>query len=195
MKIFFAGEGPDDIGEWANEPAYRPRPEDPVPLGGILHALVAKFTRHDTVDARRWKEVRKFRVGKHDAPETQTVLGLALRAEELGCMALVFARDRDRDEARERDVEAGIVGAERFAVAVVGGTANEEIEAWLLAILGERRSEGFADPKTVLAERHGVDSRTAKIAVVESANLGALPPDCSSLVRWLARAKVVLSSE
>lgn len=192
MKLFVSGEGPDELGEWARHPAYRPRAEEPAAHGGILHALVRRLrTEHVVVDAWRWRDVRKFRAGKHDAAEMQTVLGLALRAEELGCNALVFVRDRDRDAEREADVERGLEAARRFDVQLVGGTANEEIEAWLLAMKGERRSELHADAKAVLRVRHEIADRTAKMEVVETANLEAIPDDCESLRRWLARAKAL----
>lgn len=191
MKTFFAGEGPDEIGEWAGHPAYHPRAGES-PRGGILHALARRFAASHTVAAgAEWKTVRKFRVGKHDAPEKQTVLGLALRADELGCEALVFSRDRDGYEDREVDVEAGIAAAsERFNVRIVGGTANEEIEAWLLVLLGDRKAEQRADAKDFLEKQHGIADRGAKIAVVEEASPDwQAPTECSSFKRWIDRAK------
>jgi hypothetical protein len=190
MKIFFAGEGADELGEWAGHPAYHPRPSEKG-IGGILHALVERYSAEHTVGgATQWRHVRKYKAGKHDRPETQTVLGLALRAEELKCDVLVFVRDRDRDEERERDVERGIMEAKaRFAIPVVGGTANEEIEAWLLALRGERESETHADAKRVLRDKYGVETRDQKVAVVSEAKAAA--DDCTSLTRWRERAKPV----
>lgn len=192
LKVAFAGEGPDELGAWAQAPAYQPREGDDAE-GGVLHALVARYTEHVTVDARPWKSVRKFQAGNHAAPETRTVMGLALRAKELGCDVLVFARDRDRDPRREDDVERGIREAARFDIAIVGGTANEELEAWLLAMLGVKASEALADPKAVL-ERRGVASREAKSAVVRDARLDDLPEDATSLHRWLDRARAQLKA-
>lgn len=190
MRIFFAGEGSDELGEWAGHPAYHPRPGTAA-RGGVLHALARRFaSSHNVVAGSEWKAVKKFRVGKHDAPETQTVLGLALRAEELGCDTLIFTRDRDGYEDREADVEAGIAAAaERFGVRIIGGTANEELEAWLLALLGDRKAEQRTDAKAFLERQHGIGDRDAKIRVVEDAHdAWEVPAQCASFKRWIERA-------
>lgn len=192
VRLFFAGEGPDELGEWANEPAYRPSADTPA-AGGVLHALVGRHTRYETVDAVRWKTIRKFKAGDHAKPEFRNVMGLALEADERGCDALVFVRDRDGDLERETDIEQGIERASRqFGLRIVGGTANEELEAWLLAMLGTRKSESFADAKTKLADTHETTTREQKCEVVTKANLDELPEDCPSLRRWLERAKAGL---
>jgi hypothetical protein len=192
VRLFFAGEGPDELGEWANEPAYRPSEDKPT-SGGVLHALVGRYARYETVDAARWKTIRKFKAGDHAKPESRNVMGLALQADERQCDALVFVRDRDRDLERETDIEQGIESASRrFGVRIVGGTANEELEAWLLAMLGTRTSESFPDAKTKLAEMHGMTTREHKCQVVAKAKLDELPEDCPSLQRWLERAKAGL---
>ncbi len=193
MKIFFAGEGSDELGEWARHPAYWPR-QGETPEGGVLHALVGRVgCEHSTHGALCWSDIRKFRAGDRRSPETRTVLGLALKAEEREADVLVFVRDRDGDEEREADVESGIkLAAEKFSVPIVGGTANEEIEAWLLAMLGEQRSEERADPKDFLEKRHGVSDRIAKLRIVQKADLGQLPTKCASLKRWLERARTHL---
>lgn len=192
LRIFFAGEGSDELGTWANEVAYRPSTGQSEERG-VLHALVSRFAVHDTVGVERWKSVRKFRAGDHAKPEERTVLALALQADEGECDALVFVRDRDRDGDRERDIERGIARAsEMFGVKVVGGTANEELEAWILAMLGTPKSETFADAKATLREMHGVTTRERMCEVIEKADLDALRGDCVSLRRWLERAKVGL---
>jgi hypothetical protein len=192
IRLLFAGEGPDELGEWAKEPAYRPSEDTPA-SGGVLHALVGRHTRYETVNAVRWKTIRKYKAGERAKPESRTVMGLALEADERGCDALVFVRDRDGDLERETDVEQGIERASRqFGLRIVGGTANEELEAWLLAMLGTRRSESFTDAKTKLAEMHGPTTREQKCELVAKANLDELPEDCRSLRRWLERAKAGL---
>ena len=192
VRLFFAGEGPDELGEWANEPAYRPSADTPA-AGGVLHALVGRHTRYETVDAVRWKTIRKFKAGDHAKPEFRNVMGLALQADERECDALVFVRDRDGDLEREKDIEQGIeLASKRFRVRIVGGTANEELEAWILAMLGTRKSESFADAKTKLADAHETTTREQKCEVVTKANFGELPEDCPSLRRWLERAKAGL---
>lgn len=192
VRLFFAGEGPDELGEWANEPAYRPSEDRPA-AGGVLHALVSRYARYETVEAVRWKTIRKFKAGDHAKPEFRNVMGLALQADESGCDALVFVRDRDGDLEREKDIEQGIADAStRFGVRIVGSTANEELEAWLLAMLGIRKSESFPDAKTKLADTHGTTTREQKCEVVTKANLDKLPEDCASLRRWIERAEAGL---
>ena len=103
-----------------------------------------------------------------------------------------FARDRDGDLDRERDVEEGVTQAlARFpSLRLAGGTANESIEAWVLACLGDGRCEAYRDPKSRLASNHGIDSRAAKVAVVEDADLEAARTRSASLDRWVARLTV-----
>ncbi|MEZ4302723.1 MAG: hypothetical protein R3B70_47810, partial [Polyangiaceae bacterium] len=72
-----------------------------------------------------------------------------------------------------------------FSPAPIGAVAIQEIEAWLLALLGERRSEQLSDPKTGLKEKHGVADRPAKVAIVEGASLDTLPDDARSLRTFL----------
>ncbi len=66
---------------------------------------------HRAVAGIEWKKIRKFQAGQHRAPETRNVLGVALVADELGCDALIFARDQDRDIERDQDIELGIEAA------------------------------------------------------------------------------------
>lgn len=194
LRIFFAGEGPDELGQWASERAYFPKRDD-ADAGGVLHALVSRFSRYETGGAERWKNIRKFRAGDHAKPEERTISGLALRAVESRCDALVFVRDRDRDLQREEDVENGIArAANDHGIAIVGGTANEELEAWILAMLGTSRAESLADPKKKLQEAHGIGTREEMCAVVERTDMNALPADCASLRRWLGRAQQELGA-
>jgi hypothetical protein len=193
VNVLLSGEGPDDIGDWAKERPYRATP----PEIGVIEALLrtiygAEFTVRDALP---WKKISKFRAGDHARPETRNVLGLALRAEELGCNALVFVRDRDRDPEREADIEAGLRRARDLGLkpAIAGGVAIEELEAWLLAILGERGSERHPDAKAVLKEKHGIVGRAAMIATIKENGTGKVPEDAASLRLFFARASVALS--
>ena len=195
MKVFLSGEGPDELGDLFKEPQYRGKP----PLPGLLHALLEKKASllPEIVGARIWKRIRKFRLAKHGDAETHNVLGLLVEADEVGADVLVFVRDQDGDEERERAVKEGIRLARedgRFHAKVAGGVAVQEIEAWLLAMLGERRSEDRADPKTHLRDHHGVADREGKIRVVENATLNNLPPDANSLRDWLHSVEVALET-
>ena len=112
MKVFLAGEGPDELGSWF-EPAY------------------------------------------HDAVAPQGVLKALLH---------------------------------RVAAAV------EELEAWVLAMHGERGSEHHADAKSVLERRHGVRRREEMLTVIEACDFSRLPDDSSSPLAWLAMARGVFGS-
>ena len=159
---------------------------------GIIEAILRKAVAIDftVVDACVWKRIRKYKSGKHARPETRNVLGLALQAEEAGCDALVFVRDQDGDSDRQTDVEEGIRLAMdgAFSPAIVGGVAIQEIEAWVLALLGERGSERHSDAKAVLEKKRRITSPTEKVAAVETANPASIPEDARSLHNWMKMA-------
>jgi hypothetical protein len=193
VKLLLSGEGYDDIGDWAKEPMYRASP----PETGVIEALLRKIEGGELTvrEAIPWKKIPKFRAGDHAHPETRNVLGLALKADDMRCNALVFVRDRDRDEGRQADIENGIKLAQsKFPdLAIAGGVAVEEIEAWILAILGERRSEHHADPKDILKKTHSIAGRASMVEALEERDLNQIPPDAVSLRAWLDRATSVLS--
>jgi hypothetical protein len=185
--VFLSGEGPDDLGDWYNDPQYRSSP----PEMGVIEALLRRTSPVDftVVDARVWKRIRKFRAGKHAQPETRNVLGLVNEAEEARCDALVFVRDQDGDTDREASIDEGVrLAHERgFGPALVGGVAVQEIEAWILALLGERNTQHHTDAKSVLVKKHGITTCAGKVAVVENADRGKIPDDAISLRAWLAQ--------
>ena len=187
MRVFLSGEGADDLGDWCNDPQYRSAP----PKRGVIEALLRRVSTVEftVVDARVWKRIRKFQAGKHAKPETRNVLGLVNEAEEARCDALVFVRDQDGEADREASIDEGIrLARERgFGPAMVGGVAIQEIEAWILALLGERPTQHHTDAKSVLVKKHGITTCAAKVAVVESADRGKIPDDALSLHAWLAQ--------
>jgi hypothetical protein len=193
VNVLLAGEGPDELGQWAEHPSYR---EDP-PRLGILEALLRRV-RDDgwrVRDGVRWKDIRLYQPGGFRSAETRKVMRLLFRAVEEGYDVVVFSRDRDGDPQRHTDVERGIhdARAEYPDLRVVGGVAREEIEAWVLALLGQPASEGHTNPKEVLsAAPHGIGNRDAKVAAVEAADMSRLPDDAESLHRWLERARAAL---
>lgn len=184
--MFLSGEGSDDLGGWYDEPRYRSDP----PRMGVIEALLRNVSKVDftIVDARVWKRIRKFRAGNHAQPETRNVLGLMNEAEEARCDVLVFVRDQDGDDDRRASIEAGIRIAcdGRFTPALVGGVAIQEIEAWVLALRGERNAESHADAKAVLRKKHSIMKCAEKVAAVESADRSKIPEDAASLHTWLA---------
>ena len=106
MKVFLAGEGPDELGDWYRPPQYRARP----PASGIIEALLHKIgvSDFDIADARIWKTIKKYRFKPPVRGEVQNVLGLANEADEAGAEVLVFVRDQDGYTDREEDIDEGI---------------------------------------------------------------------------------------
>lgn len=187
--MFLSGEGPDDLGDWYRERQNWHEPRETGIIEALLRAVAGD--RFTVVDARIWKRIKKFKSGKHAHPETRNVLGLMLEAEERGCDILVFVRDQDGYEDREADINEGVrLARERFTPGVVGGVAVQEIEAWILALLGDRGSEAHANAKQELAERHRIASLAEKVAVVEGADIHRVPEDAISLRDWLNDASV-----
>ena len=161
MKVFIGGEGADDIGDWAGDPAYRPT----VPNGGVVEALL-RCVRADgwaVASGCPWKKIRKYKFNRnlHDY-EIRNVLGLLDMATEAGCQIVAFVRDRDGDREREDAIEDGIRRAADlgFTLGVVGGVAIETVDAWILALRGVRRSQEVTDPKAVLRDTHHFTERT-----------------------------------
>lgn len=122
------------------------------------------------------------------------------RAQNYGCLvdvnaaltplhAFVFVRDQDGDLGRQAHLEAGIrmVREGEFAPTLVGGVAVQEIEAWVLALLGERKTEQHSDAKDVLVKKHAVTTCEGKVAVVENADRSKISDDAASLRAWLAQ--------
>lgn len=196
MTVFVAGEGPDEIGDWAQDPAYLPA----APAGGIVEELLRKVRADgwQIVHGCPWKRIRKFKVGRglHDS-EVRNVLGVADMASEKGCDCVAFVRDRDREIEREDAIEAGIKQARDrgLAVRIIGGVAVETTDAWILALLGELRTEGLSDPKRRLREGHQVDDGVRKAQIVAGADLDAVPADARSVALWIERASTVLGGD
>ncbi|MBI5486564.1 MAG: hypothetical protein HY905_04455 [Deltaproteobacteria bacterium] len=192
MRVLLAGEGPTELGDWHRERAWRPSPCAP----GVVEALARGVGDGDWViaDAVSWKSIRKYRPGGHRHAEARNVLGVVLMARERGMDAVLFVRDRDGLPERGADVETGMraaAGNRDFrGVAIVGGIAVEAIEAWLLAWLGEPRTEEATNPKAELARR-GYGSCEAKVSLVREHDAAGIPEDAQSLRTWLDRVRRV----
>lgn len=182
MKVFLGGEGPTDLGDWAKEPPYRGLS----PELGVIEALM-RAVRPDlaVADAVKWKDIRKFRAGAHRSAETRAVLGLALHADEAGCRAVVFSRDRDGVIEREAEVARGIEDARTAFpnVSIAGGLAVEMIESWMLSLHGVTRAEGLTDPKKAWP--------SAKVGSATVTQPLRVPADATSLTRWLASVEAL----
>lgn len=197
MKIFLGGEGPDELGSWYNEQPYRTN-ESGLTTDGILTSLLKKIqpTGWEIVGAIPWSKIRKYQAkrGLHDA-EIRNVMGLIIHALDAGAEVVVFSRDRDKDTTRGEAIEEGIAKSrvEFPEVGIVGGVAIEEIEAWVLAVRGERRTEQLSRAKEAL-EQKGITSREQKMQEIERCELENIASDAESLRVWIERARSVLCS-
>lgn len=183
MKIWLGGEGPTELGGWFSEPPYR----DPAKIG-VLEALLRRIRKDgwSIEGATRWTKIRKFKAGDHRSKEQRNVLGLVLQAKEAGCDAVAFTRDRDRDPEREASINEAISEANDAAeIEIIGGVAVEEIEGWILALKGQRKSEAHSDPKRELTDT----DREEFVDTIESADFSKIPDDACSLEAWLERAE------
>jgi hypothetical protein len=192
--VFLCGEGRNELGSRCGHPAYQTDAEP-----GVLHALLQRIEASgwEVGGARDWTSIRKYKAGAAHR-DTHNVLGVALDAKEASCDVLAFSRDVDNDPMRKDAVEEGIRRIpETFAAApaVIGGVAVPTLEAWILALLGERHTEDLTTKRAALRlEEKGVASKDgrAMVRIVENADLDELPRDAASLAAWLARAAAVL---
>ncbi len=195
MRVFVAGEGSDELGGWCAEPAYRDTSRH-----GLVETLVRKLAPEadiEIVGAVQWSKVSKYRAGGFRTAEERNVLGMALRAREANADVVVFVRDRDRDAQRERDIEQGIElasAAYGHALRIAGGVAIEEIESWLLSLLGDAGAESLRNPKEKLADKHNVSTLETKRGVVEARDLNVVPQNAASFVKWRHRVRASLES-
>jgi hypothetical protein len=188
MRVFLAGEGKTELGELAKEVALRDRPGEK----GVLVALIERVGGDaiTVVDGVIWSRIHKYQAGRHASPETRNVLGLALTALHSRCDILVFSRDRDGSVARESDLDEGIRRAHELfpKLALVGGMAIENIEGWLLVVLGfPGESVPAKKTKTELQTQFGIVTVREKVDAVASASLEKVGP--GSLQIWLERAR------
>jgi hypothetical protein len=195
VKVFLAGEGANELGSRAGDPAYQ---SDKRP--GVLCVLLSRIQATGWIvdRARDWKSIRKYRACGAGHDDTRNVLGVALDAKEARCDVLAFSRDLDRDPARREAIEEGIrlvPSAFPAAPDVIGGVAVPALEGWILALLGERATEEMSPKRAqdALAAK-GVARKdgAAMTRAAEAADLDRIPHDATSLHEWLARARAVL---
>jgi hypothetical protein len=160
LRILLAGEGPSELGGWAAEPQYRgvarqrrdARRLEP-PFVGVLEAFLAATApgAFEIVDAVLWKSLPFYRSGggnRTERPmskEELNVRALSLLAHDRACDAVVYVRDKDRSEERQRDLARGREALDQQAIKaglrVAGGVSVQCIEAWVLAVWASRFGE------------------------------------------------------
>jgi hypothetical protein len=187
VKVFLAGEGRHELGDWEREPQYRSSP----PEIGLVEALLRRVRGEgwDVIGAVKWKDIRKLRAGEFRTAEMRNVHGAALHAQEAGADVLAFTRDRDGRHEREREIERAIAELVADNRQVIGGVASQQIEAWVLALLGESRTELLSDSKGALEER-GRGDLQAMLEIIAASDIKRAT-DAESLTQWLHRAELL----
>lgn len=195
MKVLLAGEGRNELGGWIDLPPYRA--DDPEP--GVLQALLEQLPATPWIvhDGTQWKSIRKYRAGNHSAPETRSVLGLALLAKESGCDVLAFVRDEDGATQRTADVDAGLKRAAELwpALSIVGSMAIPCLEGWLLALQGKPGTEQLTKQKAIqILIEAGVATKDTRAMVecVRQHGIAQTAPDAAKLRSWLDAAQGAL---
>lgn len=185
MKAFLAGEGPSEIGRWSVDPRQR----DQSPRGdGVLGALFSRLhPQAEIVNGRTWRFGRMYRAGEHRTAEQRRVLGLLLDAKEAGATLLVFSRDSDRKPEREHEIDGALSNAAQLipGVSAAGGVANPCVEAWMVAMQGERDCEA----RSVEALKQFGLSTSEMEELARSADLPTAERCSASLSKWLARVR------
>lgn len=188
-RMLVCGEGRNELGRFHHHAAYRGEEV------GVLEALLQRIssesgTEVQVIEGLRWRDIRKFQAGGHATAEERNVRGLVLQATERGIDCVAFVRDRDGDLERERRIERGLstVGQDFPKTPVIGGVAVEKLEAWILGLLGQARSEELANPSLPAP----TDTTEGMVAVVQAAELSKIPEDAASLRAWVERAQQAL---
>lgn len=196
MRVLLVGEGPNDIGRWAKSPEYREAYAEDGVVGVWVHTVAASTA--EIVQGLEWKSIRKFRARVGAAlpdADAHNVRALPLKARELGCDVVVFARDRDGSVTREKAIHD--VLAQETHAAVAGGVAVENLEHWLAAAAGLRDSESKS------AKQVGEHLKAQNCATKSTQEMCALArrcppsdaPECAESLRaWVARVREVTGS-
>lgn len=198
IRVILAGEGKNELGEFATEPAFRP--EKPMP--GVLETLL-RHVRPDgwrVVDAIPWKKTPKLQVGLGGKGEALNVQRAYYHAQKRGCDIFAFSRDRDHEKFVHRDLEIEqaieALASSKNHPAIVGGVAIEKLESWVLAVAGIRHSETLRQPEEKLRELGIPGKDTAAMTqFIADSGFGKIPDDAHSLRRWLERAGRALQDQ
>jgi len=194
-KVFLGGEGRNELGGWDGHHAYQTSGSP-----GIVEALLRRVQPEgwEVGGAMRWSSIRKLRVGGHGSAEEQNVKALCLHARERGCNVVAFVRDADENEIRATTILYTIMNEATAdgGLRIVGGVAVNVIESWILAMQGHTKSESLGRIAAQLKlAAQGVPAKDtfAMVAVVDTVDIGKLPPDAESLLLWIQKASVALT--
>lgn len=196
-SVFLGGEGPNELGSRCGHPAYQ-NGDSP----GVIEALLTRI-RPDgwtVIGACKWCQIVKLRARGPTPTDAQNVLGLAYEAARARADVLAFTRDADDDKRRPQVIEEAVTTAGQTfpSLAIVGAAAVPVLEGWILALLGESRTETLhkAAAQRRLVEREVKEKDTAALVeVVAGADLRAIPRDAASLHGWLGLARAALVAD
>jgi mannose/fructose-specific phosphotransferase system component IIA len=194
VSVYLGGEGNNELGSRCGDPVYQ---EDSKP--GIIEILLrgVQPTGWNVVGARKWCQIRKLRAKGPTPADGQNVLGLVVEAKRAQAQVVAFVRDADDDKHRAKIIADAIRRANAAwpEVEVIGGTAIPVLEAWILAMQGEHRTEslGKAAAQSKL-EQKGISAKDtdAMVDVAAKVVFDKLPKDATSFRAWLATATGVL---
>jgi hypothetical protein len=187
-RVFLAGEGTNDIGSFAMSPERHDLKE-----AGVVGALLRKIRQSgwEIVGGIPWKHLHKVRAKGASRGEESNVMAAALRATDpdVDADVLVFVRDTDGDSERQEAIEQGLARAEAtFSLKIVGGVVDFVLETWILALKGETATEGARKGEVeqrAKAAGFGDKNGFAMIAIVDAADLDAVPSDAMQLLSWI----------
>jgi len=195
LGVFLGGEGPNELGSRSGDAPYQ---TDAVP--GVLQALLrlVQPAGWRVVGAKNWAQIRKLKARGPSPNEAQNVRALALDAKEAGAAILAFIRDSDGHDERIQDIDTGIAQAKRSDpdLELIGGVAHPVLEAWLLAMQGERGTERLS--KSAAQASYGVKTGALKntekaVEIVEACVPQSVPQDARTLHGWLNTASEVFA--
>jgi hypothetical protein len=195
LAVFLGGEGRNELGTRAAEPAHQTDSEP-----GVIVALLSQVrdVGWSVTGACTWKSIVKLRATGPTPNEERNVLGLVHEARRAKAAVVAFIRDANGDAERSQVLEAAIAKAASLfpTVRVIGGATIPVLEGWLLALLGTTKTEELSKTGAQRKlSKKGIAAKDteAMVSAVSNAGLARIPPDAVSLRNWLERAKAVLS--
>ena len=202
IKVFLAGEGPNELGDFGNEESFQPTGDkERRNRPGVLEALLRRVQPEgwEVTGGIRWVNLRKLKVGAGKRGEEESVHRAHFHAKKRGCQVLAFARDQDKPRYAHRvdEIEAAMAALESAGdgPAIIGGVAIEKLESWLVAVASIRGSEAMTRPEEALSTL-GIDEKDtdAMVRHVEERGIDGVSADAASLRRWLDRARTILAA-
>jgi hypothetical protein len=191
-RVWLCGEGKSELGGWDGDPAYRKREQR-----GVLVALLERAGENwEIAEATQWSKVPKMVVKAGWGGDAGSVRKLVMLAKNHDAIdILVFSRDRDNLKEREQEIEEALGQTHELApdLRVVGGTANECIESWVLAFMRENADKLRKDRAQKRLTERGVESLDEMLVQIQEGDLADAESRSESLKRWMDRAREALS--